>query len=61
MMKVDELGAFSQHVAFISYRSRLSTSTADESSSYIHFHCDLSAPAMSTDLSQVDIALFPYF
>ena len=32
-----------------------------ESSEYIHFHCDLSAPAMSTDMSQVGVALFPSF
>ena len=27
-----------------------------ESSSFIHFHCDLSAPAMSTDMSQVGVS-----
>ena len=30
-----------------------------ESSTYIHFHRDLSAPAISTDMSQVGVALFP--
>ena len=28
---------------------------------YIHFHRDLSASAMSTDVSQVGFALFPSF
>jgi hypothetical protein len=43
------------------------TSTADEatvlaeSSEYIHFHHDLSAPAISTDMSQVGVTLFPSF
>ena len=30
-----------------------------ESSKYIHFHRDLSAPAMSADMSQVGVTLFP--
>ena len=44
-----------------------STSTADESqvlaesSVFNLFHHDLSAPAMSTDMSQVGVALFPSF
>ena len=44
------------------------TSTGYESQSagwklrkYIEFHCDLSAPAMSTEMSQVGVALFPSF
>jgi hypothetical protein len=32
-----------------------------ESSYYIHFLHDLAAPAMSTDMSQVGVALFPSF
>jgi len=36
-------------------------STADENSSYIHFHRDLNAPVMSTDMSQLGVALFPSF
>ena len=32
-----------------------------ESFKYIHFHRDLSAPAMSTDMSQVGVTLFPLF
>ena len=42
-------------------------STADEShgvaesSENIHFHRDLTVPAMSTDISQVGVALFPSF
>ena len=32
-----------------------------ESSYSIHFHRDLSAPAMSTDVSQVGVALLPSF
>ena len=42
--------------------------TADESRSagwklqiFIYFHRDLSAPAMSTNMSQVGVALFPSF
>ena len=45
-----------------------STSTADESHSagwklqkYVHFHRDLFAPAMPTDMIQVCVALFPSF
>ena len=40
-------------------------SSADESHSsgwklqFNYFHCDLSTPAMSTDSSQVGVALFP--
>ena len=48
--------------------SRQIMTTADESHSagwklrkFIHLHRDLSAPVMSTDMSQVDIALFPSF
>ena len=32
-----------------------------ESSYFIYFHWALSAPAMSTDVSQVGVALFPSF
>ena len=32
-----------------------------ESSSFFHFHRELSASAMSTDMSQVGVALFPSF
>ena len=32
-----------------------------ESSYFINFYRDLSAPAMSTDMSQVGVALFPSF
>ena len=32
-----------------------------ESSSSINFYRDLSAPVMSTDMSQVGVALFPSF
>jgi hypothetical protein len=32
-----------------------------ESSNYILFHRDLSAPAMCTDMIQVGVALFPSF
>ena len=32
-----------------------------ESSIFILFHCDLSAPAMSTDMSQVGVTIFPSF
>ena len=33
----------------------------DESYDYIHFHHDLFAPAMSTDMSHVGVTLFPSF
>ena len=33
----------------------------DESGCIWSFHRDLSAPAMSTDMSQVGVALFPSF
>ena len=33
----------------------------DENGAFILFHCDLSAPVMSTDMSQVGVALFPSF
>ena len=32
-----------------------------ESSNFIYFHQALSAPAMSTDVSQVGVALSPFF
>ena len=32
-----------------------------ESSNYIHFHRDMSAPAMSIDMSQVGVSLLPSF
>ena len=32
-----------------------------ESSYFINFHRDLFGPAMSTDMSQVGVALFPLF
>jgi hypothetical protein len=47
-MKEDLFGAFSLTVAFISCIGRL-------------FHRDLSAAAMSTDMSQVCVAFFPSF
>ena len=37
------------------------SSAVEVNSSFIHFHGDLSAPAMSTDMSQVGVALFPSF
>ena len=39
----------------------LSSVIEAESSEYIHFHRDLSAPAMSTDMSKVGVALFLSF
>ena len=39
----------------------MKTTVLAESSSFILFHCDLSAPAMSTNMSQVGHALFPSF
>ena len=39
----------------------IKVSVLAESSSYSHFHRDLSALAISTDMSQVGVALFPSF
>ena len=77
MMKKDnKLELSDSTVAFISCRSVLAasantlvslllqlmkTTVLAESSSFINLHHDLSAPAMSTDISQVGVALFPSF
>ena len=53
-MKKDENGAFSQQPLQL-----MKATVLAESSVFIFFHRDLSAPAMSTDMSQVGIALFP--
>ena len=53
-MKMDETGAFNQY--WLS-----STTVMAESSSFTHFHCDLSGLAMSKDTSQVGVALLPSF
>ena len=45
LMKIDGIEAFSQHCSFYS----------------IYFHQALSAPAISTDVSQVGVALFLLF
>ena len=42
-------------------RQLMKATVLAESSQYIHFHCDLSAPVMSTDMSQVGVAFFPLF
>ena len=39
----------------------LKVTVLTESSEYIHFHRDLSAPEISTDMSQVGVALFPLY
>jgi len=38
----------------------MKTAMFAESSSYFHFHRDLYAPAMSTHMYQVGVALFPF-
>ena len=43
------------------YLTRVCRYVLAESSEYIHFHRDLSAPSMSTDMSQVGVTLFPSF
>ena len=40
-------------------RQLMKATVLAEISEYIHFHRDLSAPAKSTDMSQVGVALFP--
>ena len=57
-MKMDETGAFSQHCLPLQL---MKATVLAEISSFIHFHHDLSAPAMSTDMSQVGVTLFPSF
>jgi hypothetical protein len=42
-------------------QSRQIAMKTDESSSFIHFNCDLSTLGMSTAMSQVGVALFPSF
>jgi len=57
-MKINEIGAFCQHFGFISSRGRLQLMKATvlaESSYFVNFHRDLSAPAMTTDMSQVSV------
>ena len=56
-MKMDVTGAFSQHCG----TSTAKATVLAESPNYLHFHRDLSAPSMSTDMSQVGVALFPSF
>ena len=55
-MKVDEYGAFGQLLLQLKKATVLA-----ESSEYIHVHRDLSAPAISTDMRQLGVALFPSF
>ena len=54
-MKIDETGAFSQHCGFP--LQLMKVTVLAESYSFINFHHDLSAPVMSTDISQVGVAL----
>ena len=56
-MKIDEMELSANTVAFFSHRGSLQLMKAY----IIDFHHDLSAPAMSTDMSQVGVALFPLF
>ena len=68
-MKIDKYWSF--HPALHSSAEEedaQSSSSADESQSagwklqyFIYFHRDLSTPAMSMDISQVGVALFPSF
>ena len=53
-----ELGRFYNSLIFSQPPNSLQLKKAivlAESSEYIHFHCDLSAPAMSTDMSLFNI------
>ena len=52
--KEDIIGAFSKI-------QLMKATVLAENSDYILFHRDLSAPVMSTDMSQVGVALFPSF
>ena len=52
MMKVDKL---------LELKQLMKVTVLAESYSFINFHHDLSAPVMSTDMSQVGVALFPSF
>ena len=56
-MKTDEIGAFSQHCGFL----QLMKATVLVDCSYFNFLPALSVPAMSTDVSQVGVTLFPSF
>jgi hypothetical protein len=61
-MKVDVLGAFSQHCGFnLPLQLMRATLLAESSYYFINIHHPLSAPAMSTDVSQVCVTLFPSF
>ena len=60
-MKVDIFPELSANtVAFISLEVDCH-SAGSKLRKYIHFHRDLSAPVMSTDMSQVGVTLFPSF
>ena len=50
-----------QHLHDLCLWTSLEQTDHDESSEYIHFRRDLSTPAMSTDMSQVDVTLIPSF
>ena len=54
-MKIDGIGAFSQLLQL------MKATVLAESSYFIYFHWVLSAPVMSTDVSQVDVFLFLLF
>ena len=55
MMKIDEIGAFSQPLQL------MKATVLAESPYLINFHHNLSAPEMNTDMSQVGVVLFPSF
>ena len=54
-METDEIGPFSQHCGF---QLVMKGTVFAESSYFINIHRDLSTPAMSTDISQVGVALY---
>ena len=62
-VKIEKItGAFSQHCGFHILQQLMKATVLAESSCYFfNFHQTLSAPAMSTDVSQVGVALFPSF
>jgi hypothetical protein len=45
----------------VAFSQLMKATVLAESSSFIHFHHDLSALSMSTDISHVGVALFPSF
>ena len=61
-MKVDKVCSFQPALRPSSAEEEVQLMKAAvpaEATHFIHFHCDLQTPAMSTESSQVGVALFP--